>query len=359
MKNRSCLHIIIRDKFTSGYINFLKANNFGWNHVFFTFDGSFQLKLTNTENVFIVKDYGTILKQYRSELEKADRIILSSFFDNALRMINMPARYWNKTYIQFWGGDIYRFKQKRKGFINSSKQSIVKFLVTQCIKKSAGSLLMVEKDYDEMKKVFNLNYIPHQIVQVPDDFYEVNHYDFVGITQKENYHGKRRILVGNSATEENRHAEVFDLLKNMITPEVEIVVPLSYGIDEYRESIIQEGKRLFGESFVPILNYMTREEYIGFLSTCDTAIFNNNRQQAMGNIVLLANLGKKIYMREETSMWKFYKDTGFVFHPVSEIKSSSLEELLSMSEEEKVKNFAALKAEEESGIRQWEDFYKQ
>ena len=48
---KTCVHIIIRDKFTSGYINFLKENTFGWNHVFFSFDGDYLLKLSNEENV--------------------------------------------------------------------------------------------------------------------------------------------------------------------------------------------------------------------------------------------------------------------------------------------------------------------
>lgn len=354
---KTCVHIIIRDKFTSGYINFLKENTFGWNHVFFSFNGDYLLKFSNEENVYIVKDYGTILREYRSVLDEADRIILSSFFDEALRMINMPAKLWNKTYIQFWGGDIYRFANKRHGIVARSKQLIVQSLVTRCIKKSAGVLLMVEKDYDAMKRIFRIKDVPGRIVQVPDDFYEVNHYDFKGIEEKKNYHGKRRILIGNSSTPENRHQEIFELLDGKVTNDIEIVVPLSYGIDEYRETVIRNGEKLFGDAFFPVLKFMTREEYIGLLSTCDIAIFNNDRQQAMGNIVLLANLGKKIYLREGTSMWHFYKDLGFVFHPVSEIKNDSFEELMKIDPKETEANHIALQSEEAAGVQQWKDFF--
>ena len=36
------------------------------------------------------------------------------------------------------------------------------------------------------------------------------------------------------------------------------------------------------------------------------AIFNNNRQQALGNISILCAYGAKIYLRNDTSMWEYY-----------------------------------------------------
>ena len=78
---RSCIHIIIRDKFTSGYINFLKRFDLGWNHIFFTFEKDYVLNLINNDNVYIVKDYKTILENYNELLNEADRIIIAAFFD--------------------------------------------------------------------------------------------------------------------------------------------------------------------------------------------------------------------------------------------------------------------------------------
>lgn len=48
---------------------------------------------------------------------------------------------------------------------------------------------------------------------------------------------------------------------------------------------------------------MNPEEYCSFLSEMDVAVFNNNRQQGMANIALLANLGTKVFIRNDTSMW--------------------------------------------------------
>lgn len=352
-----CVHIIIRDKFTSGYINFLKRFNLGWDHFFFTFDKNYILNLINNDNVYIVKDYGTIFSDYTDLLNKADRIILAAFFDEALELLNMPKNFWNKTYIQFWGGDIYRFRQKRDGLLNLVKQKAAKKMVSNCIGKCAGVLTLVEKDYEAIEDIFSVKNKYHRVIQVPDDFYEINHLNYEKITKEENYHGKKRILVGNSATEENQHIEIFELLKDKINDNIEVLVPLSYGVNAYKEYVLSKGKEILKDAFVPIVEFMPREKYIGLLSTCDVAIFNNNRQQATGNIIVLANLGKKIYLRDDTSMWDFFKELNFKIHTINELKTSSIIEILDNPDEETNNNYLALKQMEDEAIKQWEDFF--
>ena len=258
---KTCIHIIIRDKFTSGYISFLKEHDLGWDHVFFTFDKDYTLDLPDENNVYIVKDYKTIADEYGDLLKKADRIIIAAFFDDALELLNMPQKIWDKTYIQFWGGDIYRFRQERKGLLDKLKQKTVKMMVRRCILKCAGVLTLVEKDYDAIEEIFDVKGIEHRVIQVPDDFYAINHLDYRGIAAKEDYHGKKRILIGNSATPENQHIEVFEWLKDKLDDNTEILVPLSYGLDDYRKEVIDKGKEIFGGSFVPVTDFMEREKY--------------------------------------------------------------------------------------------------
>lgn len=355
---KTCVHIIIRDKFTSGYINFLKTCDLGWNHVFFTFEKDFKLDLLNNDDVHVVTDYRTVLNEYADTLDKADRIIVAAFFDDALQLLNMPQTLWDKTYIQFWGGDIYRFRQKRKGLVAILKQMTVHSMVRRCILKCAGVLTLVEKDYDAIEDIFGVKDIDHRVIQVPDDFYGLNHIDYARIVRDTDYHGKKRILVGNSATPENQHTEVFAWLKDKIDDETEVLVPLSYGLDDYRKEVIDKGSEFFGNAFVPVTDFMAREDYIGLLSTCDTAVFNNNRQQATGNIILLANLGKKLYLRDDTSMWDFFKDLHFALYRTQDLKDASLAEILKYSAAESENNYTALKKMENEAIMQWQDFFK-
>ena len=152
--------------------------------------------------------------------------------------------------------------------------------------------------------------------------------DFEAIRQKPRRIGTFRILAGNSATQENQHSETFHALEHLKDENIEIICPLSYGSPEYRDKVIEEGKNIFGGKFMPLKDFMEYEDYICLLASCDAGIFNNNRQQAMGNILILLRLGKKVYLREDTSMWRHFKeDMKYCVYPVSELEGITLEEL--------------------------------
>jgi dTDP-N-acetylfucosamine:lipid II N-acetylfucosaminyltransferase len=44
------------------------------------------------------------------------------------------------------------------------------------------------------------------------------------------------------------------------------------------------------------------------LNNIDIAIFNNDRQQALGNIYALLYLNKKVFIRSDTTMWLHFKE---------------------------------------------------
>ncbi|SHM19219.1 TDP-N-acetylfucosamine:lipid II N-acetylfucosaminyltransferase [Flavobacterium chilense] len=121
------------------------------------------------------------------------------------------------------------------------------------------------------------------------------------------------VLVGNSTDPTNEHISIFDMLEGEIEFINKIFCPLSYGThDEYRDKIIIEGARRFGDKFVPLTELMTIEKYIDFLKTIDVAVFNHNRQQAMGNTLTLLGLGKIVYMRSGTNSFESLTKRGFI-----------------------------------------------
>jgi len=110
-----------------------------------------------------------------------------------------------------------------------------------------------------------------------------------------------RILLGNSATVTNRHEEALGWLERYKNNDIRIICPLSYGDMEYGNRVEDYGRSIFGENFIPIRNYMGIDEYSLLLNSVDIAIYNNNRQQATGNIEILGYLGKKIFVRSDTT----------------------------------------------------------
>jgi hypothetical protein len=51
-------------------------------------------------------------------------------------------------------------------------------------------------------------------------------------------------------------------------------------------------------------------KYLDFLGTIDIAIFAHRRQQAMGNIISLLGMGKKVYVRKDITPWTLFSEIG-------------------------------------------------
>lgn len=143
-----------------------------------------------------------------------------------------------------------------------------------------------------------------------------------------------RILLGNSATVTNKHMEALDWLSKYRDEDITIICPLSYGDMNYAHKVEDKGKGYFGDNFKPIYDYMSIDDYSRLLSSIDIAIYNNNRQQATGNIEILGYLGKKIFVRSDTTTWQHYVGRdNCVFYDTKCIDTMKFEEFISNNEE--------------------------
>jgi dTDP-N-acetylfucosamine:lipid II N-acetylfucosaminyltransferase len=115
------------------------------------------------------------------------------------------------------------------------------------------------------------------------------------------------ILIGNSASYENNHIEIFDVLERHVSlADRKLFVPLSYGGDNwYRETIIGLGKRKFGDQFVPLTDFMPIDEYTALLRSCGHVFMNQLRQQGAGNICIIMQNGGKIYMNRRSPLYRW------------------------------------------------------
>lgn len=118
------------------------------------------------------------------------------------------------------------------------------------------------------------------------------------------------ILLGNSASFTNNHLEAFEILQHIDLGDRKIIVPLSYGDPNYRDYIVEVGKKLFGDAFIPLLDFMPIADYHEILQSCSIAIMNHYRQQAVGNISALIQSGVKVYLSERNPFLKTCKRIG-------------------------------------------------
>lgn len=168
----------------------------------------------------------------------------------------------------------------------------------------------------ELNPWFKAMYIPWNYCSIEDDL----------SGECEKVVGERvDILVGNSAAAENNHIEVFDFIKNRFNLDGrKIFVPLSYGDEQYRKKIISAGWNIFGEKFVPILDFLPKKEYIHLVDSCGFVFMNQIRQQAIGNICIMMMKGAKIFMNQKSPAFKWFEKNGAFVESIDALQRNDL-----------------------------------
>ncbi|WP_027397422.1 TDP-N-acetylfucosamine:lipid II N-acetylfucosaminyltransferase [Anaerovibrio lipolyticus] len=330
--NGAVLHILTNDKFTNGYIDFMQKDLQGYNHIFFVYRNSFR-KSAKKKQVYEIINMREFLnhKLVLDLLQPVKKIILSGIFDTDMILL-YPPKLLKKTYMQFWGGDFYVFRY------DANKRKILKTFST-AIDSCAGVLNLIHEDSLAIKAILGLETTKFYEVPMP------SHYNFIDEKYKyEKQKGDITITLGNSATQENNHREAFALLKHLVREKVRICVPLSYGEEHYRLEVIQCGKEILGDIFYPMCKFIPFGQYLQYLANCDVGIYNNDRQQALGNIIALLYFGRKVYIRQNTSMASFFKRIGIKTYDVIKLSRESIEEILFLPDDVKKRNMDIIKA---------------
>ncbi len=350
------VHFITRGIFTASYINFMKIHMKEHNHVFFTSsiawreEDNLSDRLVNDVNVEYYSHgrwiaFSPTIRRY---LKHADKIIVTGIFGIETSLLFWPRRAYKKMYLQFWGGDFYRLRDSIDRTI--SIEWLHRQIMFYCMKKSYGAVFIVEDDYKKYMEITGIHNECVFIAGVPENPLEIPDFS----CYRENISGKTlRIVIGNSAIKENCHKEVLDYLYHLRDEKIEIFCPLSYGDEAYRKEIIEYGMKLFGSKFQAITKWMKQKDYYYFLSTCHIGIFNNNRQQAMGSINAMIRMGRKVYLRQNTSMSSYFNKKGFVVHDVMELDNCSILDLKVFQEKENNIQAADSCHDMEEFIDQW------
>ena len=333
MQNQTIVHLVHRDKFSAGYIEFMRKCFSQYEHQFIVHLSGFPLNLTSHENISFVKSYNCLMfGAYRKLLKKSSKIIVTGVFLYREFFPFLKKSVLKKTFLHFWGGDFY-FARSKGGF-TFLKKRIVGYLLKYC----RGTISLIDGDVKELTALFPNN-AEHYVAGMP--FNPQNLIDYQRVLDHSSKSDIVRIILGNSATPENHHVEILEILKKYNNESFEVYSPLSYGDVAYREKVIEAGRTLLGEKFKPMLEFLGKEEYLSFLATCKVGIFNNDRQQAMGNITSLLRMGTKVYLRDNTSMWDRYVSNDLILYSISDLSNCTFQELVYMSDEDQKHNLSA------------------
>ncbi len=355
----SVLYVIYLDKFTKVFVNFFKREFTEFNNKFIVYGKKQQFKFDADEDeVVFVDSYKKISKNSLAYkwANDSDKIIFSGIFGSEKLFFRFPRGAADKSFFQFWGGDFYDLRNKIP--IYKIKENLSKYIKIHYIKNVRGVINLIPGDYEELRKIIKSE-AKHFIAPVCGNDKDVELYNSLFSTTKSN--DPINICLGNSATKTNNHLEILDYLQKYKNENIKIICPLSYGDKNYANEVIAYGKKKLGNKFEPLVDYMSKDDYFTMLSDCKIGVFNNNRQQGMGNINALLAMGAKIYIRSNTSMWETYaKERGYILYNVDEISRIDFNEFIKFDDSAAVFNFNKAKYynSKEYKKMQWEIFFK-
>ncbi len=296
------LHVVLLDKFIPDFIEFMAVNINDWErkNSFWMVGDANKYVVREYENITYDETYSIISAWGRLVLSmyRADKIILHGLFWNRVIFL-LAIQPWllKKSYWIIWGGDLYRKKPV------SVKDWLIERFRAPVIKRMGHLISYLDEDVRLARHWYGCNGEYHHSFFYPSNL-------FKPLLKLEQSSNQLCIQVGNSADPSNNHREVFELLRSMKLTNFRVICPLSYGDQSYAQMIKKLGAECFGDKFTGLMKMVPLDEYTSFLQNVDIAIFNHERQQAMGNIITLLGFGKKIYMRSNQAPFMFFQKIG-------------------------------------------------
>lgn len=250
-----------------------------------------------------------------------------------------------------WGADIYSVINRPVNLYSR----FISFFRRRLVRKINVIACPVDGDYEAVIKTYETKAdYRHIIYPIPGVFAYLEE-----SAKKTGTPGKtKKILIGNSATPTNQHIEVLENLSHLREEDIEIICPL-IGEEEYGKMVKEYGMKVFGEKFKSFTCFLSLEEYMKMLADVDVAIMNHNRQQGLGNILPLLYYGKKVYMKDSISSFRYLKNLGVQVYNVNDIKEKDCSGLVHMDDTVRKRNHLIIKEELslQNYLKLWKDIF--
>nr|WP_320057199.1 TDP-N-acetylfucosamine:lipid II N-acetylfucosaminyltransferase [uncultured Bacteroides sp.] len=228
------------------------------------------------------------------------------FYPKGLKLIDTESRYYQSQRVRrFFLGSIDKLDDwlrilRRMHFIRQRVQSFV----TSTIEDDHDVLLKYYPDL-KSKPWGEFSYYPIDVV--------------MGSELKDVWAEGSNIQIGHCGSHTNNHEYAFRILSKLDI-HGKVIVPLSYsGKKEYKEAVIKQGQRLFGESFIPIMDFLPLADYNRLMASSSFAIYANWRQEAVGNILVSLYLGSKVFLSNRNPILGWARRHGFIVFELEKI----------------------------------------
>jgi len=342
--------------YTKKLANFLVKHFPKEEHLFVLF-GGLSSKHTNVVetgvNVFAIDSVRKFYKLLKM-MNQTRRVFVHSLFSaKDILFLTANPKILKKTMWIIWGGDLYSYWVSAQ---HSFKEQIKEKMKAAIVRRVDGVACLLREDYEFLITKYRTSARYHYLFYPnPVDFGLLDNHS----NECSNTAGLQTVLLGNSATWTNNHFDVLEAMSKVGKASFQILCPLSYGDPEYAKKVIEFGRKLFGDRFIPLTQFLSPEEYAKVLASVDVGIFNHNRQQGLGNILALLYLGKKVYIRDDVTPWKFFERYGIKVYNTKELISNPDSSIFDFDESigRKNREIVAREFSEERAVELWKKVF--
>jgi len=289
------------------YLEFLEKNfDISVNRIVFKKVSSIEKNYSNElkDRIFYAKSNLHLFRELLPELRTSSKIFFHHLpHGPALIFWSFFPALLSKTTWIIWGADLHLYKVAKKSF----SHRFYEFFRRRIIRQVPYIASLIREDYEKAVEVYKTRaeYIP---IMYP---LPVNYLHFPGKSDSGKKQDCRKLLIGNSGDPSNNHFKLIKKLESLRNTDIKIFCPLSYGGSQlYIDTVVAKGKEIFGNRFVPILDLLPPEKYLDLIFDIDIVIMNHERQQGLGNIFPLLYFRKKVFLRSDTTSFRYLKGLG-------------------------------------------------
>ena len=103
---------------------------------------------------------------------------------------------------------------------------------------------------------------------------------------------------------------------------------------------------------------MDKENYFKFMWSVDIAVFCLYRQAALGNIIRLLYMGKKVFLPKDSVMYNFFVENGVEIYDTEAIPNMSYEEFVAPLKTAAPNPFIVKMMHEEDLVNSWNGIFQ-
>lgn len=316
-------------------------------------------KVHKRENVVFFERDSEDLRQFLNETNTYRHICLHSIGDEfSLEKIHHPSMSWI-----IWGWDLYEKLLYFKGYklyVSDKEQYRIRAkgkhmpLFIYRLLTYFRDLNIYRKELKILKRIKYIitdngcdyyvfkRYFPNSPIQ---HLGTINYYPIENLINQGFVNSEcdgSAIWVGNSASANGNHVSIFKLLSSF-SDSVKIYSPISYGDRRFIDYINNEGQRLLGDRFIPLMDFLPVDKYYSLFLNANCFIFGHYRQCGVGNILMALYFGGKCFFYKRNPLYQMYLDAGFaVFSIDDELNEESA--LTPLPSDVRIKNRELVKA---------------